>query len=253
MHQVLPLGPNVRLRVWGAPAPDEMIRVPMGRDSILCGTNEVNNGFWLGNRLALTFRCESSTVHETDYRESQYTTHARKDCTDYSEDSRSSTIHPPTMSLIPILCFSPICFCFSSYYIPFSSLTRVYKVDFLYFLFLTRPQLCRTEFPLHSRAQADLNLIIINQGSLHRAVVHICIAFASSTRPLIPGQQAIMLNDCIYPRDTKQNTFLLNCSLFLFCFYLCSCACKISTTPFDRLADADWKTIARNQRKRPQL
>ena len=145
-----------RLSVWRTRAADEMIRVPMGSDSILCGTNEVNNGFWLGNRLALTSRCCVESRYCTSRHCSYGTgTYAWLDCTLVIPRSLHLSLQPP----LPL--FAPPPYLLASFLI------------FFRFRFLSnRPQQSAPSL-LHSRTQAKLNLIMINQGSLHHAVVRI--------------------------------------------------------------------------------
>lgn len=146
-----------------------MIRVPMGNDSILCGTNEVNNGFWLGNRLALTSLAvfvESSMLFVLPSRLAVHNTHththARLDCTDYTEQSTTlpySTFqsswardfffsHRP-LFLIVVIVLATACW-------------------YSWSISLLQADPSRPPVPLHSRTQAKFNLIMINQGSLHR-------------------------------------------------------------------------------------
>lgn len=141
----------------------------MGNDSILCGTNEVNNGFWLGNRLALTSLAvfvESSMLFVLPSRLAVHNTHththARLDCTDYTEQSTTlpySTFqsswardfffsHRP-LFLIVVIVLATACW-------------------YSWSISLLQADPSRPPVPLHSRTQAKFNLIMINQGSLHR-------------------------------------------------------------------------------------
>ena len=162
-----------RLSVWGALALDEMIRVPMRRDSILCGTNEVNNGFWLGNRLALTSRYVESLLlrarvseilSRIKSRNIQHTVYAWIDCTDYTEES--TTLLSPQS---PYSSYSSDSLSILSPLMP-SSLFLTLRLAAI--LFPNKTPLAHPDSS-HSRTQTKLNLIMINQGSLHRdAVIH---------------------------------------------------------------------------------
>jgi hypothetical protein len=151
----------------------------MRRDIILCGTNEVNNGFWLGNRLALTSRYAESLLlrarvseilSRIKSRNIQHTVYAWIDCTDYTEES--TTLLSPQ---------SP----YSSYSSDSLSILFPLMPSSLFLTPLPPPTLrlaailSSQQNPLahpdssHSRTQTKLNLIMINQGSLHRdAVIH---------------------------------------------------------------------------------
>ena len=158
-----------RLSVWRTRAADEMIRVPMGSDSILCGTNEVNNGFWLGNRLALTSRCCVESRYCTSRHCSYGTgTYAWLDCTLIIPRSLHLSLQPP----LPLFAPPPI-------YSPHS----LYSLDSVFYQTdpSSRPRLYST----HERRPNSISLWSIKVHFIMPSFAYSCIAYIAALLHLL--------------------------------------------------------------------